>query len=476
MNADDPADVPCEVHFFGVDPANGQLLRPPKCWKEVRQCVVETFRLEKNPAQVRKARRRAESRGEDRVRRGRPPAGVDPKDLASAGWGILFADGVEPAVKEALAPLIEHRRQQVGSERRCRVFDGNKALPRGCTPADWLAHLGLSPGIGDVDRVPYYLMVVADPEHVPFGFEFDLAASSYAPGRLHFRRPEDYARYAENVIAAESAPRPRPPRLTFVGMEHPGDLTRSSMRHLVKPLCERFAGADGWQVDAFLGEQATKPCLASLLGGGETPSILFTAGHGLGPGPDGDDGRLGALLCAPFPGKNWPGGPLTEDLYFAAGDLDDGADLRGLVAILFGCFTAGMPAFDSFCFSPPRPLGRASMAALAGRMLSHPRGALAVLGHVDRAWSFSYCWRKTPTPQAFVSVLQALLDGEPIGGAAAYLNLRHNAVQNELLRLAEKVLKCEPYDVDRFVVDWMTERDARAYLVYGDPATRPLPR
>jgi hypothetical protein len=42
--------------------------------------------------------------------------GLDPNDLSQSGWGVIFSAGLEEKylspMKEALAPLLEHRRQQ----------------------------------------------------------------------------------------------------------------------------------------------------------------------------------------------------------------------------------------------------------------------------------------------------------------------------------------------------------------------------
>ena len=39
-------------------------------------------------------------------------------------WAILFASDVDPAIKEALKPLIEWRRSQVNDDKLFRVFEG----------------------------------------------------------------------------------------------------------------------------------------------------------------------------------------------------------------------------------------------------------------------------------------------------------------------------------------------------------------
>jgi len=62
-------------------------------------------------------------------------------------------------------------------------FEGHKGLRAELRAADWLQHLRVGAGVGDVRTIPYYLMIVGNPQALPFGVEFDLAGSSYAVGR-----------------------------------------------------------------------------------------------------------------------------------------------------------------------------------------------------------------------------------------------------------------------------------------------------
>src|SRR5262245_28348377 len=41
------------------------------------------------------------------------PWGVEPYDVAKAGWGVVFHKDETQAVRDALKPLIAHRREQV---------------------------------------------------------------------------------------------------------------------------------------------------------------------------------------------------------------------------------------------------------------------------------------------------------------------------------------------------------------------------
>src|SRR5215510_1406549 len=51
-------------------------------------------------------------------------ADVDSNKLEEAGWGVIFPSGIDPAVRAALEPLIEHRRQQVGEPKLFKIFEG----------------------------------------------------------------------------------------------------------------------------------------------------------------------------------------------------------------------------------------------------------------------------------------------------------------------------------------------------------------
>ena len=84
-----------------------------------------------------------------------PKEGIDPKDIAQAGWGVVFAfqDQIKvPAIKEALGELLALRREQAGD--RYREYVGPDAYRPNESKSAFLARHGIGPGPADPDKVP----------------------------------------------------------------------------------------------------------------------------------------------------------------------------------------------------------------------------------------------------------------------------------------------------------------------------------
>jgi hypothetical protein len=221
----------------------------------------------------------------------------------------------------------------------------------------------------------------------------------------------------------------------------------------------------------------------SLLGGAEKPALLFAASHGMEFDKEDPEGRQeryqGALLCRDWDGPDLQPGKIPRDYYLAGEDLVGDVDLRGLIAFFFACYSAGTPRFDEYGKQAFKESGetitdRPFIAALPRAMLSLPKGALAVIGHVERAWGASYLGeRESEQIAVFSSAVERLLNGHPVGSAMEYFNGRYAALSTELTDAIEKAelfgMALNPYELAGM---WTANNDARGYIVVGDPAVR----
>ena len=411
--------------------------------------------------------------------------GIDPQNISEAGWGVIFAPDVTDAVKEALAPLLELRKEQAG--KLYQNFPDEKAFRPDDTKNSFLGRSKAGPGTVDPSKVPYYLLIVGDPKSIPYRFQYQLDVQ-YAVGRIHFDDPDQYATYAASVKKAEEQKAPQKRGAAFVGVRNPDDRpTALSADNLVKPLFDKLKEQEkNWDWRCALGEDATKAKVTDVLGGSETPSLLFTASHGM-EFPLGDPRQIphqGALLC-----QNWPGpfkhrGRIPEDFYFAGTDIAADANVDGLIAFFFACYGAGTPKTDDFSHKlPGAPKDIASfpfVASLPKKLLGHPKGgALAVIAHVERAWSCSFIWRRSGEQLAtFESSIKKLLNGKRVGFAMEDFNVRYAELSTDLTaELEDRKARSQPRpplaalaEDDSLAGMWTANNDARSYVVLGDPA------
>lgn len=401
---------------------------------------------------------------------------VNLKDLKSTGWGIIFAKGdpLEPAIREAMTPLLDLRCAQSSAEstNRYKEYSGERGYIAGERKQNFLERAGLGPGPVEPDQVPYYLLIVGSPEQIPYSFQYQLDVPC-AVGRIHFDTVEEYAYYAQSVVDAERKLPERPRKVVLFGAEH-DPLTEISVGELLKPLQKELQRRADWELETFWGQNASKARLSNLLGGEDTPSLLFTAGHGVGfrCGIPRQRMSQGSLLCQDWPGQ---GHLATPDHYFSAEDLSSSAQLRGLISLHFACYSAGTPVFDDFSKDGGRSQisPEAFVACLPKKMLSHPAGgALAVVGHVDQACQSSFLWNKAGSQvHAFADCLFRLQEHFPVGAALEPLNRRYAELAADLLCTSES-LEWHPELKDEVTFLQTACRDARNYVIVGDPAVR----
>jgi hypothetical protein len=316
-------------------------------------------------------------------------------------------------------------------------------------------------------------------------------------GRLCFTDEEgrhvlaDYTAYAEQVVAFEQGAPPYRKQVTYFGTRHDMDqATQKSADELIVPLTEghhgnaAIAAQHGFTQEVFLGAAADRFTLEEILRGtasGGQPALFFSATHGVGL--PANDPRLvqhqGALLC-----QDWTGfGSIQREHWFAGADLPEQARVGGLIAVCFACYGAGCPHEDQFVF---RLNGAASGGSGRARNAIAPRalvaqlpqrllvgGALAVLGHVERAWAHSFSGSGAAAQsQAFEDVLARIMAGKRLGFATDQFNMRQGVLSSMLANQLENMSFGKQVSRSDLNALWVARNDARNYALLGDPAVR----
>jgi hypothetical protein len=237
-------------------------------------------------------------------------------------------------------------------------------------------------------------------------------------------------------------------------------------------------------ITRIVGDQATKPALAGSLSG-KKPAFVYTASHGLGALDDSFDvqTRLNGAICCQSHGQ-----PSMDDLY-GAEDVppDDQPFLEGAVFFQFACYGYGTPAMSEYAHwlgqegQETRNTDRDFVAALPKRLLAHPKGPIAFIGHLDTAWLHGFADPDAPETldrwhnriQPFVSAVRMLLEVQASGLAMQPMNERYSILNALLTNTYDRVQRGKMKWTDasraRLLDSWITRGDAQNYMVLGDP-------
>jgi hypothetical protein len=405
------------------------------------------------------------------------------ESVKDVGWGVVFPANTPQPIRDALKPLMDLRSRQAGG-----LFKELDYRP-GEQVRQWLTRNQVSPGSLDPKKVPYYLLLAGPPDQIPYEFQY-LLGVEYAVGRLAFDQPADYEQYARSTVAYEIGKSvPNAKKISYWGTRHMGDrATKLSSTFLLGPLIDGIAdeGVDpinkdvSFDQESFLAKNATKANLLATLHAAKPPALLFTASHGMAfnAGQNGQAAGQGALLC-----QDWPGfGNVKPEHFLAAADIADDANVNGVVAFLFACFGAGTPDKDQFLMdlsqaaTAPPLAPKPFIAALPRRLLAHPKGsALAVIGHIDRAWGFSMQSPGVATPQigSFRNGIGEMLSGKPVGHVMCErFGARYAELSAQLLNATSPTAADERLSDRDLVSAWIERNDAQNFVLLGDPAVR----
>ncbi len=411
----------------------------------------------------------------------------DPNDLSRQRWGLVAPSGLRGDTLLALvAPLRRWREQQQGApvkDYRVRsVMDS--AYARG-----WKREVYRSERTSEKDR-PRYLLLLGDLHELPLELQAELSTDAFV-GRLAFARDADYTAYVDKVLRREGATASEPrARLLFYTSRDGTSATELGHQALITPsltACrERQEDADFPRANIHEVEGPLEALLAHASDTG--PGVLFTLSHGRGrpsggwSGPEARLAHQGELQ-------------LPDGRFLSSEALASRPFVPGGIWFSFACFSAGTPARSSYAhwlqkLPPSDPNARRGLealprdgetpfiAALPRAALANPDGPLAVMGHVDLAWSHSFSDRGRGTPSRFIELLKELARGSRAGVALHSLMQVLNETSSELVSLynqEEQARTCgrtcaiDPVERARL---WVLRQDLANYILLGDPAVR----
>ncbi|HEX2103971.1 MAG TPA: hypothetical protein VHF51_09995 [Solirubrobacteraceae bacterium] len=445
-----------------IDPDTGRLLVQPIDRREMARALLERL-----PDAGRYARMLMEATSTATTLRGaleRAPT-VDLGDPSAAGWTYLVAadDPDRDRIADVLRPLAVAR----GMTEQVEPLEFGGEPPDAWT--DWM----LERYWRIEGKPPHYVLIVGGPDRVPFHFQ-SVLDSAASVGRVAFDSLDDLATYVEKLLRiGREAPCSR--EAVVFATDHAGDdPTQYSRRYMAEPLADYVEGRLGVPTRLLAAQDATRERLLDELAGAP-PALLFSASHGAAPtgvSRAEQERRQGAIVC--------------QDLQtLTAEDVPHTPFLEGGVVFQFACFGYGTPARSDFAHWTGEDGHNAEadfVAALPKRLLAHPRGPVAFVGHVDLAWLHGFAdptdpimdeaWHPRVAP--FVSAVENVLAPRTMGMAMVEMNKRFDIGNAQMASTFDRhqrgLLPDDPHVLDRLVDTFIWRTDAQNYLVFGDPA------
>jgi hypothetical protein len=402
----------------------------------------------------------------------------DLADPLKAGWTFLVnsKDPNKARLMKSIRRLAEHRGMKDPTEPL--LFNGE-------TPDEWFDWIMENYSSLRMEQKPHYILILGGPDQVPFLFQ-SLLDTTASVGRLDFDTSEELEAYADKVIRMETAKAPIVKRdaVFFAPDDGPNDPTYYSHHYLANPLAQDMQERLGFNVKTMFAEEATKANLQDALRKTKA-AIVFTASHGLGA-PDEPlqtQKRLNGAICC-----QKVGAAQENDWLFRGEDIPhDEPFLEGAVFFQFACFGYGTLAESDFAHWAPQIAKVNAKADFVGafpkKLLSHPRGPIAFVGHVDVAMLHGFDDPNNPIPldgpwspriAPFKRSLDQMIGVNPMGIAMEDMNGRYNILNAQLTGLLDRLqrgkVKVNADFQERLVSSFLMRSDAQNYLIFGDPA------
>lgn len=430
---------------------------------------------------------------------------ADWNDLSHQGWAVIIPEGRRgDRMLEAVEALRDLRDREQGAPslvfRAPPEMDARRA-------SDWKEH-HLHPEGGAEEDSPLYTLILGDLDDVSAELQHVLATDTLV-GRIHFADDDGgpdldaFAAYADKVVRAEEGdPEDASPDLLFHVADDGTAATIAGRKRLIEPgmafARERLKSG---KLKAAKVEELHAETTSEMLGAAarSRPAVLLSVSHGLGPpriGYRGDERRRrrqGSMVLGP-------------DEILDADTMAGQPFLPGGMWFYLACFGAGTPQVSAYrawlsqlaergghkervepvLRALPGPGERPFVATLPQAALASKSGPLAVISHLDLAWTYGFSGglgQSESRASRLLGPIEKIVQGSRAGVALGRLMQEYGEINDDLMREyqldrdARADGRPSPVDPVEMAHTWMLRNDLRGYILLGDPAVRlPLSR
>lgn len=424
--------------------------------------------------------------------------GGDPGSLPDQRWGLIVPEGeIGDRLLALVEPLRKARAEQQGED--VIVY---RAAP-GIGPEEasrWWNDVYQAETISDED-VPRYLLILGDADLVSWELQQRLASDTFI-GRLCFPSEQGYQAYIHKLLSIERRPPAAGARALFCAVLDGTPATKVGHAGLLAPALaqtrqEREKGTFKAGDIEHIGEsQSVSAGDLLAAAASDQPTLLFSISNGCGAPKGGWKSTQEQLQ-------------MQGAMIFGAGERLTAADvatrpfLPGGAWLYFACFGAGTPQksayhhwlaalrdlglyggnLESVVRSLPGDKGRPFAGALPQAALANENGPLAVMGHVDLAWTFSFQDVAVPgryRTSRFMDIFRTIVSGKRFGAGYFMLQRFFNQASVDLAEMYNQDARRKaplPPEEERArkrkkALLWMLRQDLSAYVLLGDPAAR----
>ena len=416
--------------------------------------------------------------------------GSDPNDLVDQRWGVIAPEGPEGERLLALIrPLIEARKEAQGGE-EIKIYHA----PSGLSPKEaslWRKE-HFEDGKGFTVDLPRYQLVLGDLHQVSLAIQQSQGTDGYV-GRLCFREERDYEAYVDKVLRFEKARDKTESRAKFFTVHDGSRATLSGYQALIQPGL-KLLRENAYEVEEIGNQDTPSPDEFLETARSPDPTVLFSVSHGAGAPRGGwasyedQHDRQGAMSFG------------REGKIMGA-DIGDGPFLPGGLWFMLACYGAGTPtrkasayrqwlqklksvgqfagAAETVLAGLPKDDEAPFIARLPQAVLAKPDGPLAIMGHIDLAWTYGFEERDTGKPIGrpgkFMRIVRSALRGDRVGIAFRQFLDFISGANHEIAELydeQERMGEGHVPDLARLGHLWMLRQDLAGYILLGDPAVQ----